>query len=361
MPRNTICCLTGIELCHQLLDEAQKLGLNALVPYPNLTPNTLEILSTRTDNFVVNKFLEKYENNHDVVILYDYNHPKCQKNAFKSYALPKSEQRFVDGRKLSSSNIHNLPDILIPSEMRGYYSFPTITPEQRKIRPKVGIISLGGYYVQSDLEYYWDVNIQKWDPRWGWDDIRPIGPIDHLVGDNILPEFERDVESLENTIDIELVGGFCPSAEIHFYAARNTYQGFLDALKDSIKDKMDIVSISWGQNEEGFYGVPAIIKLFDEVLKAGTTGRDTLGNIVSDHYTIFTSASGDYGSSDNNYDVYNIAGYSVRVPVPHCGFPTTSPWVTSCGGTSLYYDLDSRLDAETAWTYGGGGDRKSVV
>ena len=54
------------------------------------------------------------------------------------------------------------------------------------------------------------------------------------------------------------------------------------------------------------------------------------------------ASSGDTGSTnaDLNFDLY---------PMPVVGYPASSPWVTSIGGTSLYADDQGNYQYETVW------------
>lgn len=367
MPHTKIACAEGIKMCNLLINDAKKMGLDAKVPHPTVSPHILEITTTPYENGKLDDFIQKYENNPNITIFYDYTHNKCTKKRFHVNVLPKDETKPTQN---AGAYIPGVPETILPPDMRTYYLFPEVTDHMRSIiprRPKIGVISLGGSYLMSDLDSYWT--------KCRFRDFKPI-IIDRPVADHIIPEFARDIESLENTLDIELIGGFCPSSEIYFYSAPNNEKGYFDAFEAAILDEMDIVSTSWGLSEEKFYLSPkTLLKEYDDLFYRGVTGiiRST-GEKVTDHYTIITSATGDYGSSDNNYDMYDIdiaklkeifpnippANWKtgVKYPLPHADFPATSPWVVACGGTSLYKDpdIDPTLgDKESCWIYAGGG------
>lgn len=318
------------------------------VEYPDITPNLVQIITHDSDDLLLNQLLSDVEHVSDIYIFYDISDDKCTKNIFKINAKHNTD-------KIANNNgyITGVPDIILPSTMRKYYNFPVVQPTDVN-RPNIAVISLGGYYSAKDLSNYWE--------KCGLTNIKPT-ITDHLVsGTGSLPPFDSNDASVENTLDIELIGGFCPSANIHFYSATNSDSGYLQAFQQSINDKMDIISTSWGANEEQFYGLSSqLIPIFNTLFKRAVTGKISSSNesvSVSTHYSIICAATGDYGSSDHNYNEYNV-GTNNKVPIPHIDFPASSPWVIACGGTSLYLDTDidpSIADQESAWYFGGGGE-----
>jgi hypothetical protein len=331
-------------------EEIKSNGFNVSIKYPDVNAVSLDITYSVKDAERFHQLLEKYENNPDYVIFYDPKHPKGKKKPFhvnalrnkrKTYEQIGSEQFYVDGLQYED---------IVPPKMRSYYGFPVITSRPDNVRPKIAVISLGGSYLQTDLDTYWT-------EKCGFSSMIPY-VVDHSVDGNPMPIFARDVESLENTIDIELIGGFCPSAIIHFYSAVNTEVGYYNAFEMAINDNMDFISTSWGQSEEKFYGQPALLDQYNTLFENGVTGYH--GTKFPPHYSIIVSASGDYGSSDNQYETEDVSKYypnvTIKVPVPHADFPATSPWVVACGGTSLYWDKTiPDGNQESTWIFGGGG------
>lgn len=347
-----IYCLDGTPQCLALIENIKAFGLNVNITCPNVSPNMCTITSNNQQSEEYEEFLKTIENNPRYYIFYDIKSDKCKKDVFRVNVVTSTtggSDKLIELDNQQLRYIPNVPSTIIPPAMRDFYAFP-VTQPSADLRPKIGVISLGGYFNPLDFQLYWT--------KCGFTTVRPI-IIEHVVAGHIMPVFGKDTESLENTLDIELIGGFCQSAEIHFYSAPNTDTGYYDAFEMAINQQMDIISTSWGQSEENFYGLPAILlPIYDNLFYRGVTGKDrTNGDIqVSDHYTIITGATGDYGSSDNNYKEYKVNG--IMVPVPHADFPSTSPWVVACGGTSLYLDLEldpSIRDKETGWIYGGGG------
>src|SRR5207302_2823801 len=103
-------------------------------------------------------------------------------------------------------------------------------------RPTIGIISLGGNYLQSDLTHYWTVTQTSPGP--------PLEPTVTLVSvnGNVPPAFGTDANAdIENTLDLELTGGIAFNADLRFYSAANSFQGFYDAFNQAITDAVKVV------------------------------------------------------------------------------------------------------------------------
>lgn len=330
MNASTIICQNGADL-NRLIYDAQSRGLRVEQKYHQILPNSFELIA-ESNNRIYNRFLADYAHDPTITIFYDKNHRKCVQNPFKIRAL-NNETSICDEPPTYRSYVDGVPDDITPTTMKSYYHVPDYDPETTP-RPKIAIISLGGYYQLSDLIYYWD-NVCHMTLG----GTRPH-VYDHVVGGHIMDKFSRNIMCLENTLDIELAGGFCPNADIHMFFADNTYLGYLQAFEDAISYGVNIISTSWGQSEETFYG------------GGGLQAYETVFTYAVTHNICITAASGDYGSSDNNYTTMVVPQYPIKVPVPHCDFPSTSPHVTACGGTSLYRDL---YNEESAWIFGGGG------
>jgi len=351
MPHTKIFCNNGKDERDKIAYDAQKQGFEVIIKFLDFNDNTLDIISPDTPNEISKHFtyLEKYANDPNIGIFYDKKHPKACNEPLKVNAV-QSEKLYQSEKSLSEYvNGLNYED-LVPPKMRGYYQFPTITSRPQNLRPKIGVISLGGYYKIRDLERYWTEKCK----------LTGMLPTvkDVAVNGHRIPIFARDIESLENTLDLELLGGFCPSADITFYSAENSYIGYYDAFETAVNDGMDIISTSWGQCEETFYGgIPAILNAYNKLFENAVTGN----NGTRGHYTIITAASGDYGSSDKNYQTFDVTEFypniKVKVPIPHVNFPASSPWVTACGGTSLFWDhaIGELGNQESSWMFGGGG------
>lgn len=151
-----------------------------------------------------------------------------------------------------------------------------------------------------------------------------------------------DGATIENTIDIEMIGACCPTSNltIILYIAPNSFAEFVNVFNRAINVPVvvdgtsytpNVISISWGAPELYYPRtlLNTINSLFASAVAAGIN---------------ITAASGDNGSSDG------VAGG------PHVDFPASSPNVVACGGThlscpNLIYDGST---TEVAWSSGGG-------
>ena len=148
----------------------------------------------------------------------------------------------------------------------------------------------------------------------------------------------NDGSTIENTIDVSMIGACCPSANltIVLYIAPNSFDAFASVFSKAINStvyKPSIVSVSWGAPEL-YYSTAQRTAINAMFQSASTQGIN------------ICTATGDNGSNDG------VGGTGVYVD-----FPASSPYVVACGGTRLKcpsgtYDGTT---VETAWTSGGGG------
>jgi len=131
--------------------------------------------------------------------------------------------------------------------------------------------------------------------------------------------------STEETLDVEAVHGMAPAATIVYVGAPNNYQD-LDAAMNHVVDRhlAQIVTNSYGFNTELL--PPGYIKPFE----------DTLIQAAIEGIGVYFS-SGDSGDESSRY------GF------PTTEWPTSSPWVTAVGGTSLGIDAHNSRVVETGW------------
>jgi kumamolisin len=140
----------------------------------------------------------------------------------------------------------------------------------------------------------------------------------------------------EVALDIQVVGGVAPGAEIAVYFAPNTDAGFSDAISQAVHDatiKPSVISISWG-GPENSWSPQAITAMNAAMQDAATLG-----------ISVYV-ASGDSFATDGVTD-----GHA------HVDFPASSPYATGCGGTHIAVS-GSSITAEMVWNdslAGGGG------
>jgi subtilase family serine protease len=134
----------------------------------------------------------------------------------------------------------------------------------------------------------------------------------------------------EETLDVESVHDMAPAANVRFVAAASCQDPDLaDALAYIVDNHVaSIVSNSWGDVEDGATEFVSTYHLIFEV--GAAEGID------------FTFSSGDNGYEAPGED----PGFSDHVQVD---YPTSDPFVTSVGGTSLAVNKSSSYQFETAW------------
>lgn len=130
----------------------------------------------------------------------------------------------------------------------------------------------------------------------------------------------------ETMMDIWCAGGVAPKSNIVVYFAPLTNQGFVDnilAVANDTVNNPSILSISWGYTSEPSFLSVGFATAFSACVAKGIL--------------VFIS-SGDEGG--NNW----VAQY-----------PSTSQYVISCGGTSIFLNNNNSLNAQTAWSGSSGG------
>jgi kumamolisin len=181
----------------------------------------------------------------------------------------------------------------------------------------IAILELGGGYRAQDLAAFFK-NLGLTVPT-----VTAI-PVD---GGSNSPTGSADGPDGEVELDIEVAGSIAPGAKIGVYFAPNTDQGFIDAVTTAIHDtnlKPSILSISWGGPENSWTAQSR------NALNSACQDAATMG------VTVFV-ASGDSGATDGSSDG------SLEVD-----FPSSSPYVTGCGGTRLALN-GTAISSEVAW------------
>jgi hypothetical protein len=229
------------------------------------------------------------------------------------------------------------------TQLSAIYNFPSPNLNTKTV---VGVISFGGGLVGtvSSSGVLTGGDIQA---HWRYLGISPANfpqVILVLLGGATNSPNPNDGATIENTIDIETIGAMYPSSNltIILYIAPNTLNGFttlLNAVATPITVngqvyKPSVVSCSWGAPE--LYFSSTQLNNANSQLQSLSAGG-----------VLVTAATGDNGSSDG-------------APGNNADFPSSSPYVLACGGTTLVcpnrvYDGQT---VETAWSSGGGGISK---
>jgi kumamolisin len=196
-----------------------------------------------------------------------------------------------------------------PVQLASIYNFPAkLTGSGYTI----GIIELGGLFIQSDYNTYRSsLGLSSSSVT-----VVPVsggtnGPSDPNGADD------------EVMGDVEVAGCAAPGAAIRLYFAPNTEAGFVAAIQQAVNDKCDAISISWGAPEDDWQDLTAMESVLQDAADAGIS--------------VFVAA-GDNGSSD---------GESGN----HVDYPGSSNYVVCVGGTSLQTNNGKRT-SEVVWNDG---------
>jgi subtilase family serine protease len=134
----------------------------------------------------------------------------------------------------------------------------------------------------------------------------------------------------EQTLDVESVHGMAPDARVRFVAAASCNDPDLaDALARIVNNHLaSIISNSWGDTEAGAAG---FVDVYHLILQAAAAEGIAV---------LFSSGDNGYESPGED------PGFSSRIQVD---YPTSDPWATSVGGTSLAIGARGNYQFETAW------------
>jgi kumamolisin len=213
------------------------------------------------------------------------------------------------------------------TDLAGLYNFPTNLNGRGQC---VAIVEFGGGYTTNDLNtYFGNLGIQM-------PNVSNVSVDSGQNSPGLFPIDDPRNADGEVELDVEVVGGIAPGANIVVYFAPNSDQGFIDAINTAIHDSQNnpsILSISWGGPESTWTAqtMQTLDQAFQDAAALGVT--------------VF-AASGDNGSSD---------GGAGENPVhEHVDYPASDPHVVGCGGTSLTASGGS-ITGETCWSGSGGG------
>ena len=207
-----------------------------------------------------------------------------------------------------------VPGHLTPQQIATAYNIPF----NNGAGVKIGIISLGGGWKQTDLNKSMaDLGL-------------PPPTINQVLLNGATNNFNINDRnhSLENTLDIFCISAMVPSANITIYITSvNTTadgQAWIDAFNRAIDDGMDIISHSWGTSEEyGDFLAPVLSK-------------------AKSNNVIVLSASGDYGSQDTSGNKGVV-------------YPASNADIIAVGGTTLTLNPNGSRSTELGNSDSGGG------
>jgi kumamolisin len=203
-----------------------------------------------------------------------------------------------------------------PAELAAIYNFP----QGDGTGQVIGLLEFDGGFFESDLQKFCQTaNV-------GVPTVVPIS-VDGT------PTNTMNDAAAEVMLDVEVLAGACPKATIPVYFAQFTEKGWINAIDAAVQDKTNnpiVLSVSWGNSEDGAWWTSAAITQVNETFQEAAL----IGMTVC-------VASGDDGSSDAVTD-----GHA------HIDFPSSSPYVLAVGGTTLRKSGASYV--ETGWKDGDG-------
>jgi len=248
----------------------------------------------------------------------------------------------LDAHDTLASHSANVPYFNM-TQLRSIYQIPSPSTDGYV----VGVVSFGGglYGTVDSQGILTNGDVQSY-----WTSIG-ITPANHpkvivigINGARNQPNMNDNGATMENTLDVETIGGACPSANltIILYIAPNSFNQFAplfnyvystNVMVNGVNYKPKIISCSWGAPEI-YYSrsqLSSINSVFASISNAGIT---------------ICAATGDYGSNNG------VGGTGNYVD-----FPSSNPYVTAVGGTTLVCpnNVYDEQTVETAWISGGGG------
>jgi subtilase family serine protease len=168
--------------------------------------------------------------------------------------------------------------------------------------------------LQSDLDEYSDKNgIPRTRLRITRSSYTPANP--NTIWDDYT----------EQTLDVQVSHGMAPRATIHYAGPNGLNNAIMANTRMVDQNQVDVISNSWGGPET--------------LLPDGSyvrSAEDTFKQAAAQGITVIYS-SGDFGDSIARFGIRNVQ------------FPSSSPWVTGVGGTTLAVGPTHERVAEQAW------------
>jgi kumamolisin len=231
---------------------------------------------------------------------------------------------------LKPSSREQAATAFFPTELANLYDFPYGDGTGQK----VGVIELGGGFRPTDILIYFQ-NLG-------------IGSTPNIISISVdgaqNDTSDQSGANFEVALDIEVIAALVPSALICVYFAPNTFSGFYNAINTAIEQGCKVISISWG--------APEAVWTESEMNRFNTL----FSRAIETKCTII-AAAGDNGSSDNGF---GDNGAGDGLPGTNVDFPASSPYVLSCGGTTLVAS-NGAIVRETVWNDNPTGGGVSTV
>ena len=205
---------------------------------------------------------------------------------------------------------------LNPLQVAKLYNFPTSANGSGQT---IALLEFGGGYLQSDITDYFTTNK-------GIGPGHTTPPLTAISVDGQPNAPDGSNESAEVALDISVAGAVAQGAKIAVYFAPFTEQGWVDAVTTAVQGVSKLpagwappstISISWAWTEFEAFGSFTWSQAAMNAVSATFQEAAALG------ITVFV-ASGDNGSNCQIGD-----------GKAHCYYPSSDPWITSCGGTTI--------------------------
>ena len=235
-----------------------------------------------------------------------------------SYSVPKELEGLVlgvhglDGRRVfkrvprsrkmqkTTANLGAAKDQIpgkSPAQLTDHYKFPPGDGAGQKI----GIAEFGGAVFQEDLDTF--------GQQFG------LGAL-HVTSKALgqAPDPSDLDTSEEVNMDVQIIAGLCPAAEITVYFAKFTQSGFIRMLDAVIADRPVVLSVSYGVSE-------------DDRHTWARTALDSINRRLNAARLLGITVCVSTGDDGTGCDMFDGA--------VHVEFPSTSPYVLAVGGTEL--------------------------
>lgn len=221
-----------------------------------------------------------------------------------------------------------------PQEISSVYQYPnTLNPNVKGTKysgkGKTIAVATAFTYDQKDIDAYWKhFNIVR------------TGTLSNVYIGGTATQLNE-----ETTLDLQTVSGLAPGADVIMYLGVDAkFTNFTKVFNRIVTDdKADIMTISWGLCEE------------HTGKRQMRTEHNIFKQAAAQGIAIF-AASGDDGAYDCKHDEEEDKdGKKVQVVKLSVDYPSSDPYVTAVGGTTLYSSRGNRT-SERAWYGSGGGN-----
>ncbi|MDI3299629.1 MAG: S53 family peptidase [Bacillota bacterium] len=234
-------------------------------------------------------------------------------------AQPADQPTLADSIPCGSQGITDRPCHYEPAQLRHGYGVDRI-PYDGTGTTIVIVDAYGSATAAQDLA---DFSRRYGLPPADLQVIQPFGTA-HLPPQN--PHFANQQGwAAEIGLDLQWAHAMAPGAKLVLLASPNNQRDLDEAVNWAVvHDLGDVISLSWGLPE--YFMSPATARADERIFMEAAAQGISIQN-----------SSGDSGD-----EVINLG-------VPSADWPTTSPYVTSVGGTSLFLDPQNLFGFETSW------------